>query len=250
MKAVILAAGRGSRMKGLTEDVPKCFLELDGKRLLDWQIEALREAGINDIVVARGYKKETIDYKDIQVVDNDRWDQTNMVSSLMCASKVLEEDDVIVSYADIVYHPDIVHQLKKQSGDVAITYDRLWHDLWKMRFEDPLKDAESFKINDEGEVIEIGQRISDKNQIEGQYMGLLKFTPAGWQQVVSFLNSFQESDIDKMDMTMLLQGLIKSDVSVTGVAIDGKWVEADNAKDLEIYEQSIKQADWSHDWRK
>ena len=95
MKAIILAAGRGSRMKGLTDDRPKCLNVLNGKSLLEWQIEALNKAGIEDIIVARGYKKDML-VGNYEVVDNDRWDQTNMVATLYCAREYLEQSECII----------------------------------------------------------------------------------------------------------------------------------------------------------
>ena len=60
MKAIILAAGRGSRMKSLTDEQPKCLIELRGKTLLEWQLGALREAGIAEIGIVTGYKRELL----------------------------------------------------------------------------------------------------------------------------------------------------------------------------------------------
>lgn len=64
-KAIILAAGRGSRMKDLTDDKPKCMVEYKNKPLINWQTDSLSEAGINEIGVVVGYKKEKISNKKI-----------------------------------------------------------------------------------------------------------------------------------------------------------------------------------------
>ena len=60
MKAIILAAGRGSRMKLLTDETPKCLIKLRGKSLLDWQLSALRAAGITDIAIVTGYRRDLL----------------------------------------------------------------------------------------------------------------------------------------------------------------------------------------------
>ena len=60
MKANILAAGRGSRMKHLTDERPKCLIEFNGKPLLEWQLEAIRAAGIDEIGIITGYKREML----------------------------------------------------------------------------------------------------------------------------------------------------------------------------------------------
>ncbi len=76
MKAIILAAGRGSRMKSLTEERPKCLVELAGKALLDWQLEALREAGVSEIAIVTGYKRELLANRGLVEFYNPRWAET------------------------------------------------------------------------------------------------------------------------------------------------------------------------------
>ena len=60
MRGIILAAGRGSRMKHLTSERPKCMVKLQGKPLIEWQLEALRAAGIDDIAIVTGYRHELL----------------------------------------------------------------------------------------------------------------------------------------------------------------------------------------------
>ena len=97
MKAIILAAGRGSRMRELTNERPKCLVELKGKSLLDWQLEALREAGIKKIAIVTGYKREMLAYRGLVEFHNTRWAETQMVSSLACAAHWLKTGPCIVS---------------------------------------------------------------------------------------------------------------------------------------------------------
>ena len=182
MRALILAAGRGSRLGALTDDRPKCLTELLGRPLLEWQIEALREAGASSVVAVGGYRVDSLRGRVDRVLENARWADTNMVASLQCAAPLLRSGPVIVSYSDIVYHPSSVRALAAADGEIAITYDRDWASLWSDRFEDPLGDAETFVVRD-GHVAEIGERAARMEEIEGQYMGLLRFTPAGWQRV-------------------------------------------------------------------
>ncbi len=89
MKAILLAAGRGSRMKELTDARPKCLLELRGKSLLDRQLEALRKAGISEIAIVTGYKRELLADRGLVEFHNPRWADTNMVSSLASAQEWL-----------------------------------------------------------------------------------------------------------------------------------------------------------------
>jgi L-glutamine-phosphate cytidylyltransferase len=249
---VLLAAGRGSRLKELTDELPKCLMELAGKSLLSWQLAALGAAGLNDLVVVRGYGKEHLNGNEYEVIDNPRWSESNMVSTLRCANERLLEG-AVVSYSDIVYHPRIVEQLLASEADISITYDRLWLELWTERFEDPLEDAETF-IAEGNRVTELGNRAGNVDQIEGQFMGLIKFSPKGWEQTERFLSELPASEVDRLDMTGLLGMLIKSGIQIGAVPVDGRWCEADTQSDLKLYEHRISEHDalgttWTHDWR-
>lgn len=247
MKAIILAAGRGSRMGSLTEDKPKCLVMLSGAPLLSWQLHSLYKAGLNNSIIISGYKKERLNI--ISNIYNPRWHETNMVSSLRCARKELLTDDCIVSYSDIVYHPENIGALIQAPGDIVILYDKLWYQLWKERFEKPLEDAESFIIDEECGIIEIGKKALSLQQINGQFIGLLKFTPQGWQQAEKVINKLSQEQQDKLDMTTLFQLLIESGVEVKGQPVDGRWVEVDSESDLKLYEKKLKLPNWIHDWR-
>ncbi len=234
IKGIILAAGRGSRMGKLTGEQPKCRTVLHGKSLINWQLDSLHEAGIEEIAIVRGYLANTFDF-DVAYFENLRWAETNMVMSLVTASPWLETDICVVSYSDIVYSSDAVKRLTAAGGDIVITYDPNWRRLWEKRFENPLSDAETFCLNSDGCVAEIGNRASSLEEIEGQYMGLLYFTPKGWEQVSGFLSVHTQAQQDKMDMTKLLQGLIANGIEITATAIGDAWYEVDTEEDLKIY---------------
>lgn len=250
MRGVILAAGRGSRMGRLTADRPKCLTRLAGKPLFGWQIEALRAAGVEDLGVVRGYLGQLVSGEGLTAFENPRWAQTNMVATLTCARAWLEAAPCIVSYADILFHPQAVRVLKEAQADLAITYDRGWLRLWSERFADPLSDAETFRVSAVGRLTEIGRRPTSLVDVEGQYMGLLKFTPEGWRQVQRLLKRLDSGTRDRLDMTSLLQRLLAAGVSVVGVAVDGHWCEVDSESDLRLYEAKLRDGKgWSHDWR-
>lgn len=247
MKAIILAAGRGSRMGSLTVDKPKCLIKLAGKSLLQWQLEALRGAGIEEIGLVRGYMADQISIPEIKYFDNIRWDQTNMVMSLVCAKEWLQSDVCIVSYSDIVYPADTVALLYETNGKIVITYDNDWLKLWKARFDDPLVDAETFQVDDKGKLLEIGNKAKSIDEIKGQYMGLLKITPKGWKIIENYLSGLTQEECDRMDMTSLLRRLIQKGVEINTVLINSGWYEVDNEKDLELY-QSMASKSYGKLW--
>ena len=162
-----------------------------------------------------------------------------MVTSLVAAKEWLETETCITSYSDIVYSAGAVKRLINFPGDIVITYDPNWSDLWQMRFDNPLSDAETFQLDGQ-RVVEIGGRASSVQEIEGQYMGLIKFTPLGWAKVKEYLIRYTQNEIDNIDITKLLQKLIVSGVTINAIAIMDKWFEVDTESDLKIYSSKYK----------
>lgn len=237
MKAIILAAGRGSRMKAMTEERPKCLAELDGTALLDLQVNALKAAGIAEIGIVTGYRRELLINRGLVEFHNPRWSETNMVSSLASAEDWLENDTCIVSYSDIFYAPSAVQSLMTISSELALTYDPNWLVLWQRRFEDPLVDAETFKLDHNGNLREIGNKPDSVSEVQGQYMGLLRFTPIGWAEVKRIRAQLTSSERDAMHMTGTLQRVIDAgQFKVNAVPYEGLWGEVDTAEDLAVYQ--------------
>lgn len=238
MRAIILAAGRGSRMESLTDEKPKCLLELRGKPLLEWQLEAIRGAGIQQIGIVTGYKKELLENRGLSAFHNSRWAETQMVSSLVCAEQWLQEGPCIVSYSDIFYDRKAVEALIHHRSDIAVTYDPNWLGLWKKRFGDPLLDAETFRLNANSTLAEIGGRPNSIEEVEGQYMGLLYFSPKGWRETMRIWRKMSEKERDRIQMTATLQKVIEAgSVPVQAVPCKVDWGEVDSASDLKSYEK-------------
>lgn len=251
--AIILAAGRGSRMKDLTANKPKCMIKLAGKTLLEWQVQALNKAGITDIHLVKGYMADCLP-DHFSSSYNARWPETNMLFSLNCATNYIQKmfnsgfGQFILSYSDIVYSPVCVHKLLQASSDIAITYDILWRDLWQLRFDNILEDAETFRQKD-GILLEIGGKTNILSEIEGQYMGLLKLTTAGWERWKNAVTNLGQN-CEKTDMTTFLELLIRQNEKIAAIPVEGKWCEADSAEDLKKYELALGTGEWKHDWCK
>ena len=237
MKAIILAAGRGSRMKERTEILPKCLTELWGKRLLEWQIEAINKAGIRDVAVVTGYHAMEIinRFPDLTYFHNGDWESTNMVSTLFKADKWLSTDECLVSYADIIYTSEAVALLSNEETDISLTYYTKFMELWKGRFDNPLDDIETFKIDDNGIMTQIGQKAKSLEEIEGQYMGILKFRPTGWGRVKAETEKGLPKPLSGMDMTGLLNCLISRGLKIKGIPYEGLWLEVDSQEDINFY---------------
>ena len=110
MKAIIIAAGPGSRLKDKTSDRPKCMLEFNGRPLLEHQMEALRKAGVAEISVIKGYRKEKINYPELKYYINDDYLNNNILHSLFHAEDEMDGEFIAV-YSDILYDSSIVSRL-------------------------------------------------------------------------------------------------------------------------------------------
>lgn len=244
MRAVILAAGRGSRLGSLAENRPKCLVELEGKPLLERQITALRRGGVDEIAVVCGYRAEMIDCPGVSLFQNQRWSETNMVTSLVAATAWLQRAPVIVSYGDIFYRSELVRGLCHAPGALVIAYDRTWRRLWTRRFEDPLADAETFRIDETGILEEIGGKTTNIEEIMGQYMGLLKFTPTAWSAVETLLAGLDSANCDRLDMTNLLSRILMGKhFPISTFPTEGQWGEIDSPQDVALYRQMVMEGE-------
>lgn len=239
IQGLILAAGRGSRLLSLTDDRPKGLVELNGHALVEWQIESLRTAGIRNLSIVTGYLGHKFERFGLPTISNPDWNRTNMVGSLMCAFEKVA-GPFLISYSDIVYRPEVVASLLECNADVSISYDPEWLELWQRRFDDPCGDAESFRIGSDGHITEIGQKITDPAEVEGQFMGLIKLSEKGVSLVRDMVLSKPEYR-SKLDMTGLLNLLIEAGVKVKGVPTNGHWCEVDDQEDLKVAEDLIRE---------
>jgi len=223
-------------MKDMTNDRPKCLVELRGKPLLEWQQAALRAAGIDEIGIVTGYRREMLADRGMHEFHNPRWADTNMVSSLACARDWLLAEPCIVSYSDIFYDTSAPSALMASPATIAITYDLNWLALWQKRFSDPLLDAETFRLNSDGTLAEIGAKPKSVTEVEGQYMGLLRFSPESWSEIERIRLDLPALEQDRMHMTRALQKVITAGrMPITALPYTGEWGEVDSIDDLIAY---------------
>ena len=241
-KAIIVAAGQGSRLQPFTREIPKCMVCLHGRPLLAWQVSALRHAGIGEIVVVRGCHAERIDLPGLNYVENPAYAQTNMVQSLFCAREYFA-GGFVLCYGDIVYNTKLVSALStSQRAGVLVTVDRDWLPYWQARFEDPLADAESLRINGD-RIVEIGQRASSVAEIEGQFIGLVRFDESGLEALTTLYAQAEAlqregrclqgcpRQLDAMYTTDLLQALALRK-HLWAQSTRRGWLEVDSVSDL------------------
>jgi choline kinase len=248
MKAIILAAGEGTRLRPHTLDRPKCLVELFGTPLLSLQLGTMRACGIDDITLVTGYRADLLDALGYPTRHNPDYDSTNMVASLMCAADLLDgRDDVLIAYADIVYERKVLEPLLACTAPIAISVDLGWRRLWSVRSENPLDDAETLRLDENRDVIELGKKPKSIDEIEGQYMGLIKVAAEQAPELVRVhagldpAARYDGRDVPNMFMTSFLQHLIDTGHPVRAAPFEGGWLEVDTTEDLEIYEAMQRQ---------
>lgn len=258
MKVIILAAGWGSRLRPLTDDRPKCMVEVKGRSIIRRQLDTMLASGVleEDITIIAGYKSEALkkEFQDtaIQFIVNEKFETTNMVCSLMCARKQMEEEtDIIVSYGDIIYGEPVFQKILAAQDDISVIVDDGWQEYWEKRCENPLDDAETLMMDEERYLTEIGQKTTELSRVQSQYIGLMRFRGNGLKSLLELSAEAERRSENgealwrtdrtyaKMYMTDLLQGLIDEGNKLRAVPICRGWFEIDDCKDLQIVEAEI-----------
>ena len=245
MRAIVLAAGQGSRLMPLTADRPKCMVNLLGRPLLAYLLDSLNQAGVDDVVVVTGYLADRIDAPGCCLVKNPDYMKTNMVTSLFQASPWMNGDsDVLVCYSDTIFEPRVIRAvIAETEGDIVVSSDECWHDLWSRRMSDPLSDAETFRVSPSRNLMEVGRKPGTIEEIQGQYMGLIKIrrqAHAELRRTYAGLDrgaTYEGRSFDQMFMTAFIQLLIDRGWPVKVAPTCNGWLEVDSISDLRYYEQ-------------
>jgi len=256
MKAIILAAGQGTRLKKYTENLPKGMLKFQGKTIIERQIELYRECGITNIVIIRGFAAEKISYEGIRYYKNEAFAETNMVESLMTARKEFD-DDMILSYSDILFTKDMLKEMIKSDKEFAVAVDIEWKKYWQKRYGKVDFDTESMELDKEGNILSLGKENPPLEQIDARYIGLLKFSKYGLEKISHIWDENYDNYLDKpwqqsgktirkAYMTDLLNALIEDGNTIASVPFRNGWIEFDTNED---YENACKWAEKGElDW--
>jgi len=242
LKAIILAAGKGSRLQPLTNDIPKCMVKLFDKTLIERQVEIYQKCGIEDITIVTGYKSEMIDIPNVNYVKNENFEITNINESLFCAHKKIN-GSVLVSYSDIVFEQKIIKQLIKFDGMFGLAVNIDWKKNYEGRSLHPLSEVENVLIENE-KILQIRKNISNSfsNQEIGEFMGMIIISGDGAKKLlekfqylkINHKGVFHNSNsLEEAYLTDMLQELINSRIMITPIFVKGKWCEIDTPEDLQ-----------------
>lgn len=250
MKAIILAAGSGTRLKKYTENLPKGMLSFMGKTIIERQIEVYRACGIEDIIIVRGFAADKIAYEGITYYTNEAYATTNMVESLMEA-KAEFDDDIIVSYSDVLFEPALLKTMMASKADFACAVDDNWKAYWQKRYGKVDFDTESLAIDQQDNIVELGLENPPVEKISARYIGLLKFSQRGLRFIQETMElAYEEFEdrpwqqsgktVRKAYMTDLLNAIIEAGKEVKAVHFQNGWIEFDTNDDYENAMEWVK----------
>ena len=158
MNAIIIAAGSGKRISNAGKSIPKSLINVNGKSIINYQIEALNKLKIENIIVITGKYSEKFKIKNIQYVNDKDHEKHDILGSLMEAKDFLK-DDVIVLYSDIIFDNKILEQILDSKENISIAVDMNWKVNYEGRTEHPEDEAENVLINKNGDIIQIEKNI-------------------------------------------------------------------------------------------
>lgn len=254
MKAIIIGAGRGSRLLDRTNEVPKTLVEVMGRPMLDFILEALGHAGFarKDIVFISGYAEEVVRrrYPDLTFVRNEDWANNNILLSLLTAEPHMR-DGFVSTYADIVYEPGIVARLVSAPEDIVLGCDTHWRRRYVDRSQHPETDAE--KLTAEGRRVTAISRHIPSDRAAGEFIGVMKVTAEGARVLK---NGFERArathaggpyregrTFERAYLIDLLAELLEAGTPMYREDTPGGYMEIDTVQDLSLAERWWKS--WS-----
>lgn len=264
-RAILIAAGRGKRLGPHTEDVPKCMVQVGARPILGWVWHAFRAAGIEELIVIRGYRGDVLEafvrevVPRVEFVDNAGWQTNNVLLSLACARRYLDRP-CLVSYSDILFTPAVAQAAAASDAEIALVIDRAFRDIYHGRTQHPLEEGEVADLMPDGSVARVGKRALPPADAVGEFIGLTKLGERGAATVARALDGlarrfdgrehepFQRAaSYRNAYLTDLWQDLIDRGLRLDPVLIDGCWREIDTEQDLDRARQLVdsEPREWS-----
>ena len=243
MNVIILAAGKGMRLRPETINIPKGMVKLFDKSLLELQIDIFKKFDINDISIVTGYLSNKINFSSIKYFNNKNYSSTAGIASLYCAREKLS-NNTIITYSDLIFDEKIIEQVKNFSGDIGITIDLEWEKNYEGRDQHPKSEAENVLLDNQNNILELRKNISSckENQKIGEFTGLVKFSKKASKKFIERYSELNDSHSGKFHnadtfnqaiISDMLQELIDLGLKVEPIFIRGKWCEIDTPQDLE-----------------
>jgi len=246
LRAIIIGAGRGSRLNALTDDQPKCYAPIGGRRILDWTLDAFGGAGLSDSgepVFIGGYRIDQIrhDYPNMTFCHNADWQSNNILISLFYAEQYMA-DGFVCAYCDILFRDTVVRHAIEHPGDIVLCVDTHWRDRYTDRTQHPEDDAE--KVILDGDRVKHIHRDIKPEDADGEFIGVARSNAAGARLFREHYHRihgrfagkpWREAKVfEKAYLILLFQEMIECGVDIRMVATAGDYMEIDTEEDYAL----------------
>jgi len=235
-RAIILGAAHGPEMGGLTDARPKCMLDIAGIPILSRIVETYRAAGIKDITVIRGWKKETVNLEGVQYCDNDEEEEPSEAFSLFKGRQALA-GTCIISYGDVLFKKYIPQELMEVEDDFAVFVDINWKDSRNRdRYAEYVTCSKPYSrhsLSNDVTLLNVSEDIPPK-AIDGEWMGFLKTSVTGTAFLRDLLDSLVGSGPGQKPLQMIdvLRHIINAGKTIRVLYSAGNWLDIDRVEDV------------------
>ncbi len=250
MNAIIIAAGSGKRISDDVKSVPKSMINVNGKPIINFQIEILKKSGINEIFVITGKHHEKFNVNNVKYIHDKEHEKHDILGSLMEGKEFLK-DNVMILYSDIIFEEKILEELLNSKNNISVVVDKNWKEYWRLRIDETIDEAtETAIFNNKKMITSIGMKNSNAN---GHFIGLMKLEKEGSKkfkelyQEIKKQSTAKNNDLnknlpfEKLRIVDLLQGLIERNYTINSILIKNGWLEFDTMNDYELYSNMLAQ---------
>lgn len=226
MKAVILAAGRGTRMPEITKEIPKCLIDISGKTIIERQIDILSRNNVEKIFVVTGFKAEEIEnkiknFENVEIINNKDYATTDNLYSLFLTSDKLKDEEFILLNGDTVFDPDIIKMLTEKTDMDIAPVDSKYYDLEELKIREK-----------DGRIAEILPKSAPEEISNGSTIGIFKFSSNGSKILFDEIEELIKKEIKNKWFEFALNNILEK-IRMYKLDIHGlKWIEIDTIEDV------------------
>ncbi len=235
---IVLAASRGHELGELTEQQPKTMVKIQGTPILAHIVDAYNAVGVKDIVVVRGYKKETVNLPNLTYVDNDDYADTGELASLLkgLQSRKGRAQQTLISYGDVLFNKYIPQSLCQEADDCVIFLDSNWREQTSYArlggFAECTVPNSRRAFNAKVYLKHLGNEIPEAN-IHGVWMGFLKVSPAAATLITTVITELlAQPGNRKATIPHLIQELLKRGQPIRVLYTVGHWLDINSLEDV------------------
>ena len=224
LKAVIVAAGESRRLRPLADNIPKCFLPVGGRPLIEYSLEALKRCSIEQIAFVVGCLKDEFTARlgnEYEYIFNPFYAITNDMASLWFAKDFVRGSDFVYMHSDLLYHPDILAMTVASQAEIALAVEKT------------VCDKEMMKVRvDSLDLLESSKDVPLEEAF-GEWTGIAKFTSAGWQKYLSVVEQLLAEGAFNVYDTVAMNRLVQKERVIQIVPFQGlPFIEIDYPEDL------------------